>query len=591
MLFTPLLLITPLLLCASHPWLEDPINIGMRAVQLHYAKGSPPPTDSGALSAMPTPGRPRLVRFDDAKQPSGADATLGRIHKVSVWARSAGSIDAITCRADRGVDRADASVPRYVERSHSSGTRVGRTSKAQHLVLAKGEEVVQVSGHMGVRRLLHLRLHTSRGRSLEWGLEKRAAELAGGRAWSTMLPLGAGWHLVGFCGALRAHEGIIQLTPIFAREDSPLAGGLAEALGPSASLAERGTTDGGGGGMNSRTSSEDDLARFDDTRAPSDAVAAAAAAAALHRAFELIGTLSDPRIDCAVGFPPLAVDQFLQWIGGDGHPKVALFTRALAQLHFDSPRPSVSPATPLAVAEWVSALWGAASHNGEFAPRDAVQAAAAWLLLAASEADSAAVFPSHRPASAPASAAKKSSLSDLRQPDAYNSPRTPPTGRARRQAAHKQWAHWNLYVPEVLPARRRKRDGFGGSGQGAALREGILSQLRAQAMIQRSLGPGSHLGGVTPYDVSHARLPTDRNGNLNEPTVAAVMLEQLLQQLMSIDEMGEGVLPAVDLRRALRQAGLGNGTVDEVMKQPELRRDSRGMVEYRTMVQQLLHSC
>ena len=56
-----------------------------------------------------------------------------------------------------------------------------------------------------------------------------------------------------------------------------------------------------------------------------------------------------------------------------------------------------------------------------------------------------------------------------------------------------------------------------------------------------------------------------------------------------MDEQGEGVLPAVDFRRALRLSGLADGTVAEIFKQPELDRDTRGLVNYRSFIQQLLH--
>lgn len=55
-----------------------------------------------------------------------------------------------------------------------------------------------------------------------------------------------------------------------------------------------------------------------------------------------------------------------------------------------------------------------------------------------------------------------------------------------------------------------------------------------------------------------------------------------------MDGRGEGVLRAVDFRRALRLSGLADGTVEEVMKQPELERDVRGLVCYRSFIQQLL---
>jgi hypothetical protein len=519
------------------------------AMQLHYARGSPPPTDRSALSPLPTPGRPRLQRFDDARDaPDGQP--LGRLLTVTVSARSCarGSIDAIACRCDRGVNQADAAIPRYVERSHSSGTRPGRTSRAQHLKLRRGETVVAVEGHMGMRRLLHLHLRTSRGRSLEWGLEKRAAELEGGRAWSEVLPLGAGWQLAGFAGALRAQEGIIQLAPIWARDDSAMGGGLGEALGPTASVYSHTVAVGGADVRTDSNSSEDDIARYDDrasSRPSHDASAAASAAVALQRAFGLIGCLAHPAVDCAAGFPPLAVQQFIEWIGGDGHPKVDLFTRALAQLLHPEPQSdrrhhddgaahrrslpqtiredeqdvdgggwdgggvsSVSPTEPLAIADWISALWSAA-HSDH--PAVEVQESSEWLLLAASEADAMQGFPSQPLVSSP----RGSSRADrnggggvgrhLQQPDAYSArPRSAPSASSRperRQASHKQWAHWNLYVPKVLPARRNRRDGFpggsggggGGGGGGAALREGILSQLASKALVQRAIGSGCKL--------------------------------------------------------------------------------------------------
>ena len=67
-----------------------------------------------------------------------------------------------------------------------------------------------------------------------------------------------------------------------------------------------------------------------------------------------------------------------------------------------------------------------------------------------------------------------------------------------------------------------------------------------------------------------------------------VLFVPLACALAQIDTRGEGVLGAVEFRRALRQSGLANGTVAEIMKQPELARDVRGMVEYRSFVQQLL---
>lgn len=49
------------------------------------------------------------------------------------------------------------------------------------------------------------------------------------------------------------------------------------------------------------------------------------------------------------------------------------------------------------------------------------------------------------------------------------------------------------------------------------------------------------------------------------------------------------MLPAVEFRRALRLSGLADGTIGEIMRQPELDRDVRGLVDYRSFVQQLLH--
>ena len=488
----------------------------MRGVQLHYSRGTPPPTDRTALAVLPTPGRPRLQRFDDAKDCSNGAAALGRLLKFSAWARADGSIDAIACRCDRGINPADISTPRYIERCHGSGMRPGRTSRAQHLTLRQGEQVVCVSGHMGTRRLLRLHLRTSHRRSLEWGLEKREAELEGGRAWSSVLPLGAGWCLVGFAGALRAHEGIIQLTPIWARDDSPTAGGLGGALGPRTVIDSNADN-----GLDRTESSEDDVARYDDcTPSPSfDATSAAAGAVALQRAFGLIGCLADPTVDSAAGFPPLAVEQFIEWIGGTGHPKVALWTRALAQLmhpdrrcstsyggygasrfvpqtiaedvlhadeseHDHSVSAVLSPMDPVAVTDWIAALWSASRSDQ---PSAEVKESAEWLLLAASEADAIHNFPS-QPIH-PARRCTNSARKGLQAPDSYASrPQSAPS--ERRQSAHKIWSHWNLYVPKVLPARRNKRDGFGGGSSGAALREGILAQLASKATVQRALGSG-----------------------------------------------------------------------------------------------------
>ena len=504
------------------------VSPGMRGVQLHYSRGTPPPTDRTALAVLPTPGRPRLQRFDDAKDCSDGATSLGRLLKISAWARADGSVDAIACRCDRGINPADDSTARYIERCHGSGTRPGRTSRAQHLTLRQGEQVVCVSGHMGMRRLLRLHLRTSHRRSLEWGLEKREAELEGGRAWSSVLPLGAGWCLVGFAGALRAHEGIIQLTPIWARDDSATGGGLGGALGPN-TVIESSADD----SLDRTESSEDDIARYDD-RTPSptfDATAAAAAAVALQRAFGLIGCLADPTVDGAAGFPPLAVEQFIEWIGGEGHPKVALLTRALAQLMHpstssrhsttyggygprrflpqtiveDDPRADesehghrvsavLSPVDPVAVTEWIAALWSASRSDR---PAAEVKESAEWLLLAASEADATHNFPSHPNQPARRCTRSDSILrqhgnsdrKDLQAPDTYVSrPHSAPS--ERRQSAHKIWSHWNLYVPKVLPARRNKRDGFGGGSSGAALREGILAQLASKAMVQRAIGSG-----------------------------------------------------------------------------------------------------
>lgn len=55
-----------------------------------------------------------------------------------------------------------------------------------------------------------------------------------------------------------------------------------------------------------------------------------------------------------------------------------------------------------------------------------------------------------------------------------------------------------------------------------------------------------------------------------------------------MDHRVEGVLPAVEFRRALRLSGLSDGTIAEIMKQPELERDPRNLVDYRSFVQQLL---
>eukprot|EP01043_Picozoa_sp_COSAG02_P004307 COSAG02_NODE_111_length_36009_cov_42.221248_4_plen_57_part_00 len=55
-----------------------------------------------------------------------------------------------------------------------------------------------------------------------------------------------------------------------------------------------------------------------------------------------------------------------------------------------------------------------------------------------------------------------------------------------------------------------------------------------------------------------------------------------------MDERVEGVLPAVEFRRALRLSGLADGTIGEIMKQPELEKDARNFVDYRSFVQQLL---
>ena len=491
-------------------------------MQLHYSRGTPPPIDSTALALAATAGRPRLQRFDDAKE-CGSDevvATLGRLVKISVRARSDGSIDAIACRSDRGINEADDSVPRYVERAHSSGTRPGRTSRAQHLTLRRGEQVVCVSGHMGMRRLLRLHLRTSHRRSLEWGLEKREAELEGGRSWSSTLPLGAGWHLAGFAGALRAQEGIIQLAPIWARDDSPTG-----ASGPHTSVVDKAGDD----WDRAESNSEDDIARYEDRTSspPSDATAAAAAAVALQRAFGKIGCLAHPTVDSAAGFPPLAVQQFIEWIGGEGHPKVVLFTRALAQLlhpqqhdtqggyghhrflpqtilegeihpeeseHGNSVTVVLSPTDPVTVTEWIASLWSASQSDH---PAGEVRESAEWLLLAASEADATHIFPSHANRyggrhSASSSSQGRRSTSDERSldaPDSYISrPQSAPP--ERRQTLHRLWAHGNLYAPKVLPARRNKREGFGGGSSGAALREGILSQLASKAAVQRALGHG-----------------------------------------------------------------------------------------------------
>ena len=62
----------------------------------------------------------------------------------------------------------------------------------------------------------------------------------------------------------------------------------------------------------------------------------------------------------------------------------------------------------------------------------------------------------------------------------------------------------------------------------------------------------------------------------------------MLVCLWQMDERVEGVLPPVDFRRALRLAGLSDGTIAEIMKTPELERDSRNLVDYRSFVQQLL---
>eukprot|EP01043_Picozoa_sp_COSAG02_P004309 COSAG02_NODE_111_length_36009_cov_42.221248_6_plen_500_part_00 len=491
-------------------------------MQLHYSRGTPPPIDSTALALAATAGRPRLQRFDDAKE-CGSDevvATVGRLVKISVWARSDGSIDAIACRSDRGINETDGSVPRYVEHAHSSGTRPGRTSRVQHLTLRRGEQVVCISGHMGMRRLLRLQLRTSHRRSLEWGLEKREAELEGGRSWSSTLPLGVGWHLAGFAGALRAQEGIIQLAPIWARDDS-----LTGAFGPNTSVVDKARDD---WDRAESVHSEDDIARYDDrTLSPlSDATAAAAAAVALQRAFGLIGCLAHPTVDSAAGFPPLAVHQFIEWIGGEGHPNVLLFTRALAQLlhpephdtqggygyhrflpqtiledemhseereHGNSAPVVLSPTDPVTVTEWIAALWSASQSDH---PAGEVRVSAEWLLLAAAEADATHIFPSHTNrhagchfSSSSSQRRRSSSERNLDGPDSYMSrPQSAPP--ERRQTPHRRWAHGSLYASNVLTARRKKRDGFGGGSSGAALREGILSQLASKASIQRALGHG-----------------------------------------------------------------------------------------------------
>jgi hypothetical protein len=44
----------------------------------------------------------------------------------------------------------------------------------------------------------------------------------------------------------------------------------------------------------------------------------------------------------------------------------------------------------------------------------------------------------------------------------------------------------------------------------------------------------AHTAGIARVDVSHARLPTDDRGRLDERTASAVMVEQLLEQLINV---------------------------------------------------------
>jgi len=488
------------------------------AVQLHY--GARPPRPERDDTADPTR---RLIEFDDAQQ--AGTGVLGRATRISVWGRAAGSIDAVACRCDRKHAAADPSTVRFVERAHSCGTRVGRTSRPKHLDLAPGETLVALDGHMGARRILRLRLRTSRGGVLEAGMEKAAAENVGGRPWEARAPLGFGWELVGFSGVLRMHDGLTQLAPIFARQT---AADLAEALGPAAPAAPPPEL-----AADSASDGDSDIARFDssaaETRPGPEAASAASAGIALTRAFAMIGRLAAAPAEGDAGLmAPLTLRKFLGAVGrGAHHPKLAVLRLALEHSS-DAAGGGALPAS-----EWLLLLWSAAAGDAA-----KVQAVAEWLLTAASEADAARGFPAGASGNNPASEER------------------------RRQKAHPRWAH--ARQPLRRAATRELAVG---------LREGIRAMLTAQAVQQRAAGKPAH---------TDALRPTARS----DPTTLGV--EHLTQQLLLLDPRSAGVVDAAELRRCLRRAGLGKDTVDAVLREPVCKRDRDGRVSYRALVRQLL---
>jgi hypothetical protein len=193
-------------------------------VEFYYPEPPMPPTHKHSTNEE------SVQQFDQVRD-RGDSTTFCAVNCVSAWGRASGHVDGISCTnlLAGGGDvtntyGVNGSPPVYFEREHRSGidsvaARVADRRQAPPsgtLELAEGEQLTEVSGMTGTRRLLQLRLETSAGQVLEVGMAVADAAKVGGRPWRCSAPVG-NWRLAGFRGTVRPREGVVTVVPVYCR--------------------------------------------------------------------------------------------------------------------------------------------------------------------------------------------------------------------------------------------------------------------------------------------------------------------------------------------------------------------------------------